>query len=186
MGLEVATYISDLVVTNPAGGDLKSTGDDHMRLIKSTLKNTFPNITGAVTATHTQLNNLVLSGSFTGTLTGVSGTVTGTIYYKVSNGVCTLYTKGVALSGTSTSTAMTITGLPSAVLPVSAATIVSVPTIVINNSSNFMMGYAAVTQSSSSISFYLATVFGSNITSGAFSNSGTKGINSDWAITYPL
>jgi microcystin-dependent protein len=30
--------------------------DDHLRLIKSTVKATFPNITGAVTATHTQLN----------------------------------------------------------------------------------------------------------------------------------
>ncbi|WP_461350033.1 hypothetical protein [Bradyrhizobium liaoningense] len=29
-----------------------------MRLIKATLKNTFPNISGAVTATHTQLNTL--------------------------------------------------------------------------------------------------------------------------------
>ena len=30
--------------------------DDHLRLIKSTVKATFPNLTGAVTATHTELN----------------------------------------------------------------------------------------------------------------------------------
>lgn len=56
MALETGTYISDLVVTNPPGTDLKSQGDDHLRLIKSTIKNTFPNITGAVTPTHTELN----------------------------------------------------------------------------------------------------------------------------------
>ncbi len=57
MGLEAGTYISDLVVTNPVGAsDAKSQGDDHLRLIKATIKNTFPNITGAMTLTHTQLN----------------------------------------------------------------------------------------------------------------------------------
>lgn len=57
MGLEAATYISGLVATNPVGAtDPKSQGDDHLRLIKSTLLATFPNITGAVTPTHTELN----------------------------------------------------------------------------------------------------------------------------------
>jgi len=57
-GLETATYINELVTTNPVGAtDPKSQGDDHLRLIKSTLKNTFPNLTGAVTLTHTQINN---------------------------------------------------------------------------------------------------------------------------------
>lgn len=58
MALETGTYISDLVVTNPVGAtDTKGQGDDHLRLIKAALKNTFPNITGAVTKTHTQLND---------------------------------------------------------------------------------------------------------------------------------
>lgn len=56
MGLESATYISDLVSTNPAAGDAKSQGDDHIRLLKSAILNTFPSITGAVTPTHTELN----------------------------------------------------------------------------------------------------------------------------------
>jgi microcystin-dependent protein len=57
MPLETATYISDLVVTNPANSDGLNQADDHMRLIKSAVKTTFLNITGAVTATHTDLNN---------------------------------------------------------------------------------------------------------------------------------
>jgi len=56
MGLESGTYIDDLVVTNPAGGDDRSTSDDHHRLIKAVLKNSFPNIDGAVTATPAELN----------------------------------------------------------------------------------------------------------------------------------
>lgn len=47
MPLEPATHISDLVITNPTGGDPKSQGDDHLRLIKSVLQNTFPSLVGA-------------------------------------------------------------------------------------------------------------------------------------------
>jgi hypothetical protein len=42
MGLEAATYIQDLVSTNPAAGDDVSVGDDHIRLLKTVLKTTFP------------------------------------------------------------------------------------------------------------------------------------------------
>lgn len=56
MALETGTYISDLVSSNPAGTDTLDKADDHLRLIKSTVQATFPNITGAVTPTHTELN----------------------------------------------------------------------------------------------------------------------------------
>jgi hypothetical protein len=58
MGLETGTYISSLNSANPVVGDNKTEGDDHIRLIKATLLATFPNITGAVTSTHTELNAL--------------------------------------------------------------------------------------------------------------------------------
>lgn len=57
MALETGTYISDLVVTNPTGSDPLAQADDHLRLLKSTLKNTFPNVNGAVSATDEQLSN---------------------------------------------------------------------------------------------------------------------------------
>ncbi len=41
MGLEAATYVDDLISTNPLGTDTIPQGDDHLRLIKTTLKNTF-------------------------------------------------------------------------------------------------------------------------------------------------
>jgi hypothetical protein len=59
MALETATYISDLVSTNPVAGDPVSQGDDHLRLIKSAVKASFTGVSGAVTLTHTQLNSVV-------------------------------------------------------------------------------------------------------------------------------
>lgn len=56
MALETATYISDLVSTNPVAGDNFSQGDDHLRLIKKVLLATFPNLDAAMTATDTELN----------------------------------------------------------------------------------------------------------------------------------
>lgn len=58
MALETAPFINSLVRTNPTGADAKSTSDDHHRVIKGALLDTFPNITGAVTPTHTQLNQI--------------------------------------------------------------------------------------------------------------------------------
>ena len=60
MALESATYISDLVSSNPAATDGIRQGDDHIRLIKAALKATFPNINGAVTATDEALNSLAI------------------------------------------------------------------------------------------------------------------------------
>lgn len=58
MSLETGTYISDLNASNPVNTDQKKQGDDHLRLIKSTIKATFPNINGAVNPTPAQLNLL--------------------------------------------------------------------------------------------------------------------------------
>ena len=48
MALEAGTYVNDLVTTNPVGAaDFVSAGDDHLRLVKSVLKATFPNASRA-------------------------------------------------------------------------------------------------------------------------------------------
>lgn len=58
MALETGTYINSLVSSNPASTDGLAQADDHLRLIKSTLLSTLPNVTGAITASHTELNAL--------------------------------------------------------------------------------------------------------------------------------
>lgn len=55
MPLETGSSIADLVVTNPTPGDPKQRGDDHLRLIKSILKVTFPLFTGPMPIAHDQV-----------------------------------------------------------------------------------------------------------------------------------
>lgn len=57
MTVETASYLSQLDATYPQSGDLKSEGDNHLRLIKSAVKATFPNLIAApVTPSTTELN----------------------------------------------------------------------------------------------------------------------------------
>lgn len=59
MPVESVTYVSDLNTSWPLGtGEPKSLGDDHIRNLKLALRNTFPNINGAVNPTPAQLNQL--------------------------------------------------------------------------------------------------------------------------------
>jgi microcystin-dependent protein len=129
--LETATYISDLVTSNPAASDGMNNADDHMRLIKAAVKATFPNISGQVTATHTDLNNAAgfLAGTvvskvplgaiaapsytFIGDLdTGfwspganqISGSVGGVRWFTVAADKSVTYDGNVSVTGTLTST----------------------------------------------------------------------------------
>lgn len=58
MGLESSTYVNGLNASNPAATDGLAQADDHMRLIKSTLTNTFPNLNDEVLCTPAELNVL--------------------------------------------------------------------------------------------------------------------------------
>ena len=95
MALETGTYINSLNPANPAGTDARSQGDDHIRLIKSTIVNTFPNINNAVTVTDEQLNSIGGAGvlAFPGMIVMWSGTVaTIPAGWKLCNGVGTIST----------------------------------------------------------------------------------------------
>ena len=95
MAKETATYISQLVATNPVASDSVSVGDDHLRMLKTVLKTQFSGLTGTtaissseaelnildgVTATATELNYLDLTTLGTSAdskaLTQASGVVT--------------------------------------------------------------------------------------------------------------
>ena len=63
MPLELATTIEELDSTYPLGGDPTNKGDDHLRLIKSVMKLTFPGANGSgfdipILATEAELNYL--------------------------------------------------------------------------------------------------------------------------------
>jgi microcystin-dependent protein len=76
MALETGTYIDSLNASNPAATDALAQADDHLRLIKATLKATFPNVTGAVTATHAEMNSvsaITSNGSVPSLASGITG-----------------------------------------------------------------------------------------------------------------
>lgn len=58
MALESAFYINQLNSANPASSDSLKEADDHIRLIKSVLQNTFPNLTSPVTANASELSSV--------------------------------------------------------------------------------------------------------------------------------
>ena len=85
MGLESGTYINSLNASNPVSTDGIAQADDHLRLIKSTVKSSFPGITGPVTSSHTELNKLdgvSASTAEINKLTGFTGTVADLNYAK--------------------------------------------------------------------------------------------------------
>ncbi|ECA8969602.1 hypothetical protein ETB55_04375 [Salmonella enterica subsp. enterica serovar Omuna] len=61
MPIENPTYISELNPDWPVGSsDFVSQGDDHLRTIKKTLQNTFPNANAQITATPEQIDNVAI------------------------------------------------------------------------------------------------------------------------------
>ena len=105
MGLETASYISELVDTNPVVGDPVGEGDDHLRLIKTVLQTQFPNLTaGAVNTTQTEVNlldgvtalvTLATDQSWSGSQRGTPSVVTdGTLDLDTANNF--KYTPGAA------------------------------------------------------------------------------------------
>ena len=69
MALESGSYINSLNAANPASTDGLAQADDHLRLLKSTITGTFPNIDAPVTVTPSEMN--LLSG-MTGLFSGFS------------------------------------------------------------------------------------------------------------------
>ena len=87
MALETGTYVNALVTSNPASTDGLAQADDHIRLIKTTLKNTLPNVTGAITASHSELNALDGSTATTAELNVLSGLTATTDELNYTDGV---------------------------------------------------------------------------------------------------
>lgn len=76
MALESGTYINSLNSSNPVATDPLSQTDEHLRLLKSTIKATFPNLTGAVSSTQAELDTkaaITSNGSTPSLATGITG-----------------------------------------------------------------------------------------------------------------
>jgi hypothetical protein len=118
------------------------------------------------------------ANTFTATLTGMSGATSFTANYRITNNFASVYFPAGPNSGTSNTTAMTLTGLPSACQVLSGALRI-VPCQLIDNGVT-TMGWAQITNSGT-------ITFGLGVTpTGAFTGSGTKGIATGAVLIYPL
>jgi hypothetical protein len=144
VSIETATYLDDLNSSLPAGTDDRSEGDNHIRLIKAVLKSTFPNITGAVTATHTDINAVTTKADtngetwtgthdFTGATVTVPTATTGDNTTKVASTAFVAAAVAAAASGSaptlsvSTSTSITAAVNTHYVLTSTGAAVISMP-----------------------------------------------------------
>jgi hypothetical protein len=121
-----------------------------------------------------------LRGSFTGTLTGMTASTTGQIDYIIDPGGTVWLSRSgssAALTGTSNTTAMTLTGLPASIHP--KFTTLSICSGLINNGA--AVGGAASISSAGVVGF---DVLDNPLA--AFTAAGTKGLNSGWKLSYPL
>lgn len=94
MALESSTYINGLVITNPTSSDNVGDGDNHIRLLKSTIRATFPNINGALTSTNTAID-----GAVTATTGATSANTASKIVARDASGNFSAGTVTAALSG---------------------------------------------------------------------------------------
>jgi hypothetical protein len=122
-------------------------------------------------------DSLATSGSFTGTLTGMTSSTTGTIdYYQIGKRVTLISTTNIF--GTSNSTGMTMTGVPSSLWP----TALSKAAInVVRDNGAGVVARASINFSTGVILFDVAPFAG-----GGFTASGSKGLFSGWQFDYLL
>jgi hypothetical protein len=92
MALETASFLNGLVSANPPSGDPATQADDHLRLIKSVLLATFPNLNAAVNLTPAQMNFPVPIGVIcdwygsSGSVPAGWGLCNGTVYTRTDGG----------------------------------------------------------------------------------------------------
>lgn len=111
---------------------------------------------------------------FTAAGTGFTAAVTGTASYVLVGGVVVLFLPD--LTGTSNSTAFTITGMPAAITPTRTSNHV----VTITDTTTDVYGLLRLTASSTTI-----TMLSSLQANGDFGNSGSKGLFATW-ISYGL
>jgi hypothetical protein len=112
MPIETTTYIDGLDANNPTGTDQIAEGDNHIRLIKAAIKATFPNLSGAVTVTESDLNavaNILTDTDLQGTPTAPTAT------------------PGTSTTQVATTAFVTANAIPSGLISMWSGSIASIP-----------------------------------------------------------
>lgn len=128
------------------------------------------------------LGSIQQSGSFTGTFTGFTSVVTATVQFRIYNNVAYLFFNTTPPTGTSNSTAMTMTGLPAALFP-------SVNRFILcctQDNGNAEQFSALLITNAGVSTFEKYSISTGNFSSTGYTASGSKGLPSDWFVSYPL
>lgn len=75
MTVEVASFITDMNITYPRTGDLIKEGDDHIRLIKRIIQQTFAGFNSYVTISSASMNNMDKNFKYSSDSTDIGGSV---------------------------------------------------------------------------------------------------------------
>jgi len=107
MGLETASYISQLNSSNPTATDPVSEGDDHLRLVKGVLKTQFSGLTGttAVTTSEAEMNILDGVTASTSELNIMDGVTATTSELNIMDGVTATTSEINIIDGVTATTA---------------------------------------------------------------------------------
>jgi hypothetical protein len=124
----------------------------------------------------TQSSGGSASGSFTGVLSGMTTVTSGTINYsRIGNFVALKISGGGSITGTSNTTSMTLSSLPTVCRPKTTIDVFCAG--VFDNG----VGVSSLTR----ISTAGGVTFATSVTGGAFTAAGTKGLGSTWTLMYP-
>lgn len=121
MALETGTYIDSLNASNPAATDGLAQADDHLRLLKSTIKATLPNVTGAITSSQAELNKLDGANVSTAELNHVVG-VTSAVQTQLNAKQATITGAATTIDDTDLTVSRTLVSDSSGKVAVSAVT----------------------------------------------------------------
>lgn len=189
----VITTTASIGTNATVGGTLGVTGTSTLAGINATG-------TLALTGSETISGSLTIAGktaatitssSFTATITGMTVATTGTVKYLLVGGICCLFIEA-NITGTSNTTAMTLTGLPAACQPVTTGQRDVICYGVSDNTQSLQAlatidGTGAASPGTIAFGLFNTNGVANRIQAGtAFTNSGTKGLVNRWQVVYPL
>lgn len=122
-----------------------------------------------------------LDGSFIGTLTGMTGATTGTFYYRKRGHLTSIHARTAAF-GTSNTTAFTLTGIPTSIMPSNVSTYPFIVHCLNVLDNSLSVAGTAQSLTTSSITFGTGTTGAVN----NFTAANGKGMSAGWNITFPV
>ena len=126
---------------------------------------------------------LISTGSFTATIANCSAASTGTVHYRTVGNVAVLWADASSppLCTTSTGTDLTMSGLPAGLIPVTEHRLL----VLSQNLSTDTMSWLEIGGAITTLKFSICSTT-SSCTAAGYTATGSKGITSEWTVTYPL